>query len=118
MRAKIYRIFCGEYAADIVKLQEKRYIRLSLRTPFYLPTQAEHGFGRIKGATKKIGNIFPRVQVTAYQRETGNKIWHTYSDKNGQYAIRNLAIGLTCFVVALDPNREYNAVISDGVVAK
>ncbi len=92
--------------------QEVRRLRLSP------PTLPVHGFGKIKGLTKKVGNTFPRVQVTAYQRETGNKIWHTHSDKNGQYAIRNLAAGLECFVVALDPENQYNAVIQDKVIAK
>ena len=92
--------------------QEVRRLRLSP------PTLPVHGFGKIKGSTKKVGNTFPRVQVTAYQRETGNKIWHTHSDKNGQYAIRNLAAGLECFVVALDPDNQYNAVIQDKVIAK
>lgn len=100
-----------------VKLFRNTY-HLKSNVMLSIPVLPIHGFGRIKGATKKIGNTFPRVRVTAYQRKTGNKIWHTYSDKSGKYSIRNLAIGLECFVVALDPNREYNAVISDGVIAE
>ena len=40
------------------------------------------------------------------------------SKADGSYAFRNIAVGLECFVVAFDPNNQYNAVIQDKVIAK
>ena len=118
MRAKVFRIFCGEYPADPAKLQAKKYMKVGLRNTPFLPMTNDHGFGFVTGSTKKTGAPVGSVDVVLYRRETTEKIWRIKSDDHGNYKFRNVAKGAECFVVALDPNREYNAVISDGVVAK
>ena len=81
-------------------------------------TSVNHGFGQIKGTTKKVGANYSPVSVCAFRRDNRQLIWETTSKPDGAYAFRNIAKGLECFVVAFDPNEEYNAVISDKVVAK
>lgn len=78
----------------------------------------DQGLGQIKGAIKKIGVNYSPVPVCCFKRLTRQLLWETTSKSDGSYAFRNIAVGLECFVVAFDPNEEYNAVISDKVVAK
>lgn len=118
MRAKVFRIFCGEYMPDPEKLQAKKYTNMRLRLAPFLALSADQGFGKVVGTTRKLGESIGRVDVVLYKRETADKIWRVKSDKNGNYKFKNVAKSAECFVVALDPNREYNAVISDGVVAE
>lgn len=79
---------------------------------------SNQGFGRIKGATKKLGQNYSPVPVCCFKRSTRELLWETTSKPDGTYFFRNIAKGLECFVVAFDPSEEYNAVISDKVVAK
>lgn len=79
---------------------------------------SDQGFGQIKGSTKKLGNNYSPVPVCVFKRSNRQLIWETESKADGTYAFRNIAVGLECFVVTFDPNNEYNAVISDKVVAK
>lgn len=78
----------------------------------------DQGFGQIKGTTKKVGVNYSPVPVCLFRRDDRRLLWETKSKTDGSYAFRNIAVGLECFVVAFDPNEEYNAVISDKVVAK
>lgn len=78
----------------------------------------DQGLGQIKGTTKKLGNNYSPVPVCVFRRDNRQFLWETKSKTDGTYAFRNIAAGLECFVVAFDPNKEYNAVISDRVVAK
>lgn len=119
MLAKFYRIFCGEYIADPQVLQDKKVQYFSIRKPAYLVVdETVHGHARIKGMVKKLGVVVPFCDIAAYSRETKQLIWTTRSGVDGAYELFNIKAGLDCFVVAIDKNREYNAVISDGVVAK
>jgi hypothetical protein len=76
------------------------------------------GLGQIKGTTKKLGNYYSPVPVCCFKRSTRELLWETTSKPDGTYLFRNIATGLECFVVAFDPNGQYNAVISDKLVAK
>lgn len=78
----------------------------------------DNGFGQIKGATKRVGVNYSPVPVCAFRRDNRKLLWETTSKPDGSYIFRNITKGLECFVVAFDPNEEYNAVISDKVVAK
>jgi hypothetical protein len=78
----------------------------------------DQGFGKIKGTTKKVGINYSPVSVCVFRRDNRQLLWETTSKADGSYAFRNIAEGLECFVVAFDPNEEYNAVVSDKVVAK
>lgn len=119
MYLKIFRVFYGDYAADIEKLAEMGYRISSLKPKMVLiPMNENQGFGMIEGTTKKTGTPFSLVPVCLFRRDTRQLLWETKSKSDGAYFFRNVAPGLECFVVAFDPNNEYNAVISDKVVAK
>lgn len=80
------------------------------------------GFGQINGITTEDDTdgtkLFPDAQICVFKKSTRELLWETKSKANGSYHVRNIAVGLECFVVAFDPNRKHNAVIQDVVVAK
>ncbi len=115
---KIMRVFWGNYDADPGKLIAYKYVPLKLLRPFITILNANHGFGQIKGTTKKVGANYSPVPVCVFRRDNRQLLWETTSKPDGSYSFRNIAKGLECFVVAFDPNEEYNAVISDKVVAR
>lgn len=119
MLVNVYRIFCGEYIADPQILQDKKVQHFNIKKPAYFITDEDmHGHGQIRGSTKKVGETYSPVPVCCFKRSNRQLIWETTSNPDGSYVFRNIAKGLECFVVAFDPNEEYNAVISDKVVAK
>jgi hypothetical protein len=83
---------------------------------------SNQGFGQIKGITTEDDTdgtkLFSNAQICVFKKSTRELLWETKSKANGDYHIRNIAVGIECFVVAFDPTREYNAVIEDAVVAK
>lgn len=83
-----------------------------------IPQTADQGLGQIKGNIRKLGQNYSPVPVCVFKRSNRLLLWETKSKSDGSYEFRNIAPGLECFVVAFDPNEEYNAVISDKVVAK
>jgi hypothetical protein len=115
---KIFRVFWGGYIADSQKLNNLKYTQMRLPKFIQISTHPNHGFGLIKGTTRKVGEVFPSAQLCVFRRDNKQLIWETRSKSNGTYVLRNIAKGLECFVVAFDPNNQYNAVISDKVVAK
>lgn len=115
---KIFRAFFGGYTPDYVKLAQRSYAILKLPYPIITVASADQGFGQIKGETKKLGANYSPVSVCVFKRSNRQLLWETKSKPDGSYAFRNVAMGLECFVVAFDPNNQYNAVISDKVVAK
>lgn len=118
MSLKLFRLFCGGYTPDYTKLAARNYkilTRPSLRIMTML--NADQGFGQIKGTTTKLGVNYTPVPVCVFKRSNRQLLWETKSKPDGSYAFRNIAIGLECFVVAFDPNEEYNAVIQDKVTA-
>ena len=114
----IHRVFWGGYKPNYAKLQDLGYIVSKLPTAIITITNSDQGFGQIKGQTQKVGAIYPIVPVCVFKRSTRQLLWETKSKADGSYSFRNIAKGLECFVVAFDPNNQYNAVISDKVVAK
>lgn len=118
MSLKIYRVFYGGYTPNHSKLLQLGYSILKLPKPLITALSSDQGFGQIKGTTKKVGANYSPVPVCVFRRDNRQLLWETTSKVDGSYAFRNIAVGLECFVVAFDPNEEYNAVISDKVVAK
>lgn len=96
----------------LFRWQEVRQLRLSP------PTLPVHGFGFLKGTVRKEGVPLYFATVTAYEKANGIKIWHTKTDKNGKFVLRNLQQGLVCFVVAEDPENSTNAQVKDMQVVK
>lgn len=115
---KIMRTFFGGYAPNVTKLRNRGFKLSSLRRPVMVLLNPDNGFGVIKGTTKKVGVNYSPVPVCAFRRDNRQLLWETTSKADGSYAFRNIAVGLECFVVAFDPNNQYNAVIQDKVIAK
>lgn len=89
-----------------------------LQRPIITILDAVQGFGQIKGTTKKVGANYSPVPVCVFRRDNRQLLWEVKSKADGSYTFRNIAVGLECFVVAFDPNNQYNAVIQDNVVPK
>jgi len=115
---KLYRVFDGGYEPNHEKLKAYKYSILRPSKPIISVLNDDQGFGQIKGTTKKTGVNYSPVPVCVFRRDNRKLLWETASKPDGSFAFRNIAAGLECFVVAFDPNEEYNAVISDKVVAK
>lgn len=115
---KILRTFFGGYDPDHEKLKSMGYVIIRLPRPIISVLNSNQGFGRIKGTTKKVGANYSPVPVCVFRRDNRQLLWETTSKADGSYAFRNIAVGLECFVVAFDPNNQYNAVIQDKVIAK
>jgi len=115
---KIMRMFYGGYTPDPDKIFFYGVMALSLPRSLISFSNENHGLGQIKGTTKKVGANYSPVPVCCFKRETRELLWETLSKPDGTYAFRNIKKDLECFIVAFDPNEEYNAVISDKVVAK
>ena len=118
MSLKIYRVFYGGYAPNYSKLLQLGYSIVKLPKPLITALNSNQGFGQIKGMTKKLGANYAPVPVCVFHRDSRQLLWETKSKSDGSYAFRNITVGLECFVIALDPSNQYNAVISDKVVAK
>lgn len=112
---KIFRGFYGGYTPNYAKLTQLGYIIARLYKPIITVLNADQGFGRIKGTTKKLGSNYSPVPVCVFRRDNRQLLWETKSKADGSYAFRNIAVGLECFIVAFDPNNQYNAVIQDKI---
>ncbi|HHW53366.1 MAG TPA: carboxypeptidase regulatory-like domain-containing protein [Acinetobacter towneri] len=118
MRIKVLRTFFGGYIPNYSKLAQLGFINLRLPRPITTVVNENQGFGQIKGTTKKVGVNYSPVPVCVFRRDNRQLLWEIKSKPDGSYAFRNIAVGLECFVVAFDPNNQYNAVIQDKVIAK
>ena len=76
---------------------------------------SSQGSGKINGTTKKLGQNYSPVPVCLFRRDSRQLLWETTSKADGSYFFRNVAVGLECFIVAFDPNNQYNAVIQDKI---
>lgn len=116
MALKIFRCFLGGYAPNYTKLLERGYkILPNVSKCIITSVNSNQGFGRIKGTTKKLGSNYSPVPVCVFRRDNRQLLWETKSKADGSYAFRNIAVGLECFIVAFDPNNQYNAVIQDKI---
>ena len=115
---RIFKTFFGGYEPDYSKLESMGYVVVKLPKPIISVLNSDQGFGQIKGTTKKVGANYSPVPVCVFKRSNRQLLWETTSKADGSYAFRNIAVGLECFVVAFDPNQQYNAVIQDNVVPK
>lgn len=118
MLIRILRIFTGAYTPNHSKLKVKNYGFVGLGKKMLFISTPNHGYGLIRGTIKKIGASYSPVPVCVFRRDNRQLLWETKSKADGSYAFRNIAVGLECFVVAFDPNNQYNAVIQDKVIAK
>lgn len=119
MAIKLFRVFMrGSYAASPQKLHKLNVAIIPKNFALITSLNENQGLGQIKGSTKKVGANYSPVPVCVFRRDDRRFLWETKSKPDGSYAFRNIAAGLECFVVAFDPNNQYNAVIQDKVIAK
>lgn len=115
---KIMRIFCGGYEPNPSILAAKNVSKVQLMRSIITVANSNQGFGQIKGFTKKQGEDYPNVEISVFRRDNKTLLWQTSSKADSSYLVRNIAKGLECFIVAFDPDSQFNAVIADKVVAK
>ena len=119
---RINRIFTGGYIPDYDRLRSLGFKIIKNLAPVITISSPNQGFGQIKGITTEDDTdgtkLFPNAQICIFKKSTRELLWETKSKANGSYHVRNIAVGLECFVVAFDPTRKYNAVIEDAMVAK
>lgn len=72
----------------------------------------------VKGSVKKLGTKYSQALVVLYNKANLLPIALRKPDANGDYQFLGLNSDLTCFIVALDKQQQYNAVIQDKVIAK
>ncbi len=72
----------------------------------------------IKGSVKKLGTKYSQALVVLYNKANLLPIAVRKPDASGNYQFLGLNTDLTCFIVALDKQQQYNAVIQDKVVPK
>ena len=72
----------------------------------------------IKGSVKKLGQNYQKTTVVLYNKLNLQPIAVQKPDSSGDYKILGLNTELKTFIVALDRNQQYNAVIQDNVVPK
>ena len=123
MAIKLLRIFFGGYEPDYAELINRKFVIIPRAHKRLITVlNSNQGFGQINGVTTEDNasgtKLFPNAQICVFKKSTKELLWETRSKTNGDYHVRNIAVGLECFVVAFDPNHEYNAVIEDAVVAK
>lgn len=74
--------------------------------------------GSIKGATKKVGLIYPECQVILYDKSTLLPVMSAHSDSGGKYGFSGIPKNKVYFLAAFDKTQQFNAVIQDNVVPK
>lgn len=72
----------------------------------------------VKGSIKKLGEKYQDATVVLYNKANLQTIAFRKPDENGDYKILGLNNSLTCFVIAFDNSKQFNAVIQDNVVPK
>ena len=116
MAFKVCRVFFGGYNPDYTKLQANGYSIMHRRGSRFINVQdANQGLGVVSGKTKKLNVSYSPVPVCLFRRDSRQLLWETTSKADGSYFFRNVAVGLECFIVAFDPNNQYNAVIQDKI---
>lgn len=73
---------------------------------------------KIKGSVKKLGAQYKNATLVLYNKANLQPIAAQKPDQNGNYSFLGLNTNLKTFVVALDQQQQFNAVIQDNVVPK
>lgn len=73
---------------------------------------------RISGVVKKLSNTYKKATVVLFDKSRFSAIAVRRPDSNGAYSFPSLNSNLTCFVIAFDESKQFNAVIQDNVVPK
>ena len=89
-----------------------------LRTGFNTNFGSKNTVASIKGSVKKLGTKYSQALVVLYNKADLLPIAIRKPDANGNYQFLGLNTDLTCFIVALDKQQQYNAVIQDRIKPK
>lgn len=90
----------------------------NLKTTIYAANQAQsYTGGKIAGQVKKLGLAYPCF-VSVHERVGRKLLEIKQTDRHGNYYFENLNMSFKFFVVAIDINNNFNAVIQDNVVPK
>lgn len=108
----------GGYIPNHEKLLALKYKTPPQARRLITVLNANQGFGKVTGVVKKLGISYSPVPICVFRRDNRQLLWETTSRRDGSYSFRNIAKGVECFVIAFDPNNQYNAVIQDKVIAK
>ncbi|MFW1952076.1 hypothetical protein [Acinetobacter beijerinckii] len=115
MAIKLFKVFLGGYEPNYDLLIARGYKILPNLRKMMVVLNSNQGFGKVNGTTKKLGSNYSPVSVCLFRRDNRQLLWETASKADGSYSFRNVALGLECFIVAFDPNNQYNAVIQDKI---
>ena len=116
MAFKVSRMFFGGYTPNFSSLASAGWQVFHFAGKRFVNVlNSNQGFGKVDGTTKKLGTQYSPVPVCLFRRDNRQLLWETKSKSDGSYFYRNVAVGLECFVVAFDPNGQYNAVIQDKI---
>lgn len=88
-------------------------IKLNLKIAY----KTTNFFKYIKGTIFKQGQNYAHQKVCLYSRINNQLIAITTSDESGNYAFR-VSSAAPVYIVALDHQQQFNAVIQDNVVPK
>lgn len=108
----------GGYKPNLQKLKQKGYLISEFPQGILTETSANHGRGVVKGTIKRLEVVDSGTPVCIFNKASRTLIWETKSRADGSYLFKNLNKNIDCFVIAFDPNNQYNAVIQDRVVPK
>lgn len=86
----------------------------------YQPTVLESNstIGSIKGVVKKLGQNYKSAILVVYDKVNLHPIAAKKPQLNGGYVFNGIPASTKTFIVALDRNQQFNAVIQDNVVPK
>ncbi len=85
---------------------------------FNISFGAKNTVACIKGSTRALGKDYRNVTVVIYSKVNLLPVAIKKPGQNYEYQFYGLNQDLTCFVVGLDDQKKFNAVIQDNVVPK
>ena len=73
---------------------------------------------KVQGSVKKLGQQYQNATIVLYNKDNLQPIAIKKPKTNGDYQFFGLNTNLDTFIVALDSNKQFNAIIQDNVVPK
>lgn len=116
MQIKLFRVYFGDYIANQERLAVLGYTRMSIGKPKILVLNSDQGLGQIKGVVSKENALIKDATIKVFKASTNTLLWSVKTNANGQYALRNLAVGMNVFVTASLPDDNSDAMIHDKIM--
>lgn len=102
----------------------KPVTRKVLPSTHWMSGNLQQNFGKnktvakVKSSVKKLGQAYQNTNIVLYDKSTLEPLAVRKPDQYGNYQFLGLNTDLKIFIVALDQNQQFNAVIQDNVVPK